>query len=341
MGSTTRTLGRSGIEVSALGFGCWAIGGPFWAGSQPCGWGEVDDEESVRAIRRALDLGVTFFDTADVYGTGHSERVLARALAGRPGASRDEVVIATKWGNTYDEASRQLTGTDPSPAYLREAVERSLGRLGTDHIDLYQLHLGDLPVAVAADLIETLEDLVQAGKIRWYGWSTDYPDRAEAWARGGAHCTAIQHAFSVLRDSAEVLAVCEAYDLGSVSREPLAMGLLTGKFTATTALGSDDVRGIAPAWLRYFRDGRPVPEWLDRVAAVREVLTSGGRTLAQGALGWLWARSGRIVPIPGCRTVAQVEENAGALAFGPLPAAEFAEAERLLADLRVTPAGAL
>jgi aryl-alcohol dehydrogenase-like predicted oxidoreductase len=334
---TTRTLGRSGIEVSALGFGCWAIGGPFWRGSQPSGWGEVDDEESVRAIHRALELGVTFFDTADAYGTGHSERVLGRALAGR----RDEAVIATKWGNTYDEESRQLTGSDPSPGYLRQAVERSLRRLATDRIDLYQLHLNDLPVAAGEDLLGTLEDLVQDGKIRWYGWSTDFPDRAEAWARGGAHCTAIQHAMSVLEDSPAVLAVCEAHDLASINRGPLAMGLLTGKFTATSRLGPDDVRGIAPDWLSYFRDGRPAPEWLDRVAAVREVLTSGGRTPAQGALGWLWARSGRTIPIPGCRTVAQVEENAGALAHGPLPRAEFAEVEQLLADLRaVQPATA-
>lgn len=262
--------------------------------------------------------------------------MLGRALAGH----RDRVVIATKWGNTYDESTRQLTGSDASPEYLRAAVDRSLRRLGTDFIDLYQLHLNDLPIPVAEGLLDTLEDLVQAGKIRWYGWSTDYADRATAYARG-PHCTAIQHAFSVLHDSAEVLAVCDAYDLGSVNRGPLAMGLLTGKFTATSTLGPDDVRGIAPDWLRYFRDGRPAPEWLDRVAAVREVLTSGGRTLAQGALGWLWARSDRTVPIPGCRTVAQVEENAGALAFGPLPAAEFAEVERLLADLRAEPAGAL
>jgi aryl-alcohol dehydrogenase-like predicted oxidoreductase len=338
MGSMTRTLGRSGIGVSALGIGGWAIGGPFWGGTQPLGWGEVDDDESVRAIRRAIDLGVTFFDTADVYGTGHSERVLARALAF---TRREDVVIATKWGNTYDEASRQLVGNDASPAYLRQAVERSLRRLGTDHIDLYQLHLNDLPVEVAADLIDPLEELVRAGKIRWYGWSTDFADRAEAWAQAGEHCTAIQHAFSVLHDSAEVLAVCDAYDLGSVNRGPLAMGLLTGKFSATSTLGPDDVRGIAPDWLRYFEDGRPAPEWLARVEAVRELLTSGGRTPAQGALGWLWARSDRTVPIPGCRTVAQVEENAGAMAFGPLPAAEFAEVESLLAELRATPAGAL
>jgi len=309
-----RTLGRSGIEVSALGIGCWAIGGPWWAGSQPLGWGEVDDAESVRALRRALELGVTFYDTSDVYGTGHSERILGQAFAGH----RDEVVIATKWGNVFDEETRQLTGTDGSAGHLRTAVEGSLRRLGTDHIDLYQLHLNDLPIPAALDLVGTLEALVADGKIRAYGWSTDFADRAEAFAVAGSHVTAIQHTLSVLEDAPAVLDVVEKHDLASVNRGPLAMGLLTGKYTSSSTLGADDVRGIAPEWLSLFKDGRPAPRWLDHVAAVRDALTSDGRTLAQGALGWLWARSGRTVPIPGCRTVAQVEENAGALAKGPL-----------------------
>ncbi len=126
------------FKVSAVGMGTWALGGPFWAGDQPLGWGEVDDEESVRAVRRAFELGVTFFDTADVYGTGHAEEVLGRALA----PLRSGVVIATKWGNTYDAASRQLTGSDASPGYVRRAVEASLRRLGTDYIDVLQLHIG-------------------------------------------------------------------------------------------------------------------------------------------------------------------------------------------------------
>jgi aryl-alcohol dehydrogenase-like predicted oxidoreductase len=320
-----RTLGRSGIEVSDLGVGCWAIGGPFWREEQPLGWGEVDDEESARALRRAVELGVTFFDTADVYGTGHSEEVVGRALR----TVRDQVVIATKWGNTFDPATRQLTGSDASPGYLTKAVEGSLRRLGTDRIDLYQLHLNDLPIAQGLDLVDTLEELVAAGKIRAYGWSTDFADRATAFATAGTHVTSVQHAFSVLEDSQAVLDVCEKFDLASINRGPLAMGLLTGKYTESSTLGPDDVRGIAPEWLSFFRDGRPAPEWLARVAALREALTADGRTLVQGALGYLWARSGRTVPIPGCRTVAQVEENAGALAYGPLPADAYAEVERI------------
>src|SRR5262245_30890654 len=115
----TRSLGRSGIEVSAVGLGCWAIGGPFYRDGGPVGWGEVDDDESIRAIHRALDLGATFFDTSNVYGAGHSERVLGRALAGR----RDDVAIATKFGNVFDETTLHITGADASPAGIRHACE--------------------------------------------------------------------------------------------------------------------------------------------------------------------------------------------------------------------------
>jgi len=129
-----RQLGRSGIRISPMGLGCWAIGGPAWRGETPVGWGKVDDAQSIRAIHAALDLGITFFDTADVYGAGHSERVLGKALAGR----RDQVVVATKFGNTFDEDTRQATGADASPEYIRAACEASLRRLNTDYIDLYQ-----------------------------------------------------------------------------------------------------------------------------------------------------------------------------------------------------------
>ncbi|MEU7974334.1 aldo/keto reductase [Micromonospora sp. NPDC049089] len=324
----TRTLGRSGIEVSAIGMGCWAIGGPLWGdGGQPFGWGEVDDDESIRTIHRALDLGVTLFDTASNYGAGHSERVLGRALSGR----RDDVVIATKFGNVSEERTRRALGTDASPAFAVRSLEDSLRRLGTDHVDLYQLHLNDLPVPAALDLVDTLEALVDQGKIRAYGWSTDDAASAEAFAAAGPHCAAIQHDESVLRDNAAVLAVCDKHDLASLNRGPLAMGLLTG---STRAVGADDVRGRAPEWLEWFTDGRPTPRWAARVDQVRAALTADGRTLAQGALGWLLARSPRTVPIPGLRTVAQADENLSTLELGPLSPESYAEVERLLTDLR-------
>ena len=321
-----RTLGRSGIEISALGMGCWAIGGPFWSGETPNGWGEVDDEESVRAIHAALDAGVTFFDTANVYGAGHSERVLGRALAGR----RDKIVIATKFNAVFDEATRQVTGSDKSPEGIRRACEDSLHRLGTDYIDLYQFHDNGYPAAQAGPVRDTLEQLAQEGKIRAYGWSTDNPVSAEFFAQG-PRCAAVQLQLNVLDDNPAVIAVCEQYDLAAINRGPLAMGLLTGKYTAESKPTIDDVRGEkSPQWMKYFQNGRPNPEFLAKVDAVRGILTAGGRTLAQGAIGWLWARSPKTVPIPGFRTVRQVEDNARALELGPISQAQFAEIEHIM-----------
>nr|WSX74942.1 aldo/keto reductase [Streptomyces sp. NBC_00899] len=326
-----RILGRSGIEVSGLGMGCWAIGGPYGnSGTEQFGWGEVDDEESTRALHRAFDLGVTFYDTASSYGAGHSEKVLGAAFRDR----RDEVVIASKWGYTFDEQTRGAGGSDSSTAYLRSCLEGSLRRLGTDYVDLYQLHIGDLPVAEALDLAGTLEELVAAGTLRAYGWSTDDPAKAEAFAAQAPHCTAIQHDVSVLRDTPAMIAVCEASGQASINRGPLAMGLLSGKYHDRRQVAGNDVRRMDYAWMTYFKDGAGSPEWLAAIDGIRDVLTGGGRTLAQGALAWLWARSPATIPIPGFRTVAQVEENAGALAHGPLAPEEFAQVEKLLAATR-------
>lgn len=322
----TRNLGRSGIEISALGMGCWAIGGPFWSGTTPLGWGEVDDEESIRAIHAALDMGVNFFDTANVYGAGHSERVLARALKGK----RNKVVIATKFNSVFDQTTRQVSGSDSTPAGIREACDNSLRRLGTNYLDLFQFHDNGFPAEQAVPVRETLEELVKRGKIRAYGWSTDFADRADVFAQGKS-CASIQFQLNVLDDNKEVVSLCEKYNLAAINRGPLAMGLLTGKYNASTKPSADDVRGEkSPEWMKYFKDGKPSPEWLKKMEAVREILTSGGRTLAQGAIGWLWARSEQTIPIPGFRTVKQVEENCGALQFGPLAEDQMQKIESLL-----------
>ena len=321
-----RKLGRSGIEVSPMGLGCWAIGGPFWAGETPVGWGDVDDEESIRAVHAGLDLGITLLDTANVYGAGHSERVLGRALAGR----RASVVIATKFNAVFDEDTRQIIGSDPSPAGIRQACEDSLRRLNTDYIDLYQFHDGGYPLDQAGLVRQTLEELVLAGKIRAYGWSTDLADRAEMFAQG-PKCAAVQVQLNVIDSNPAMLAVCEKYDLAALNRGPLAMGLLTDRYTADSRPAANDVRGAkSPCWMKYFKEGKPNPVWLRKRDAVREILTSGGRTVAQGALAWLWARSEKTLPIPGFRTVAQVNENGGAMMFGPLSSEQMAEIDRLL-----------
>jgi aryl-alcohol dehydrogenase-like predicted oxidoreductase len=321
-----RKLGRSGIEVSPLGLGCWAIGGPFWEGETPQGWGEVDDEESIRAIHAGLDLGINLFDTANVYGAGHSERVLARAFAG----IRSRVVIATKFNAVFDEATRQVTGSDTSPEGIRAACEGSLRRLNTDYIDLYQFHDNGFPPEKAEPVRETLERLVEAGKIRAYGWSTDFLDRAKVFAQG-PNCTAIQVQLNVLDDNPAMIALCEKDNLAALNRGPLAMGLLTDKYSANTQATIDDVRGEkSPEWMKYFKNGKPNRDWLSKRDAVRQILTSNGRSVAQGALAWLWGRSQKTLPIPGFRTVAQVEENGKAMQFGPLTPEQMIEIDKIL-----------
>ncbi len=321
-----RQLGRSGIEVSSMGMGCWAIGGPFWAGETPLGWGEVDDTESTRALLKAFELGVTFFDTADAYGTGHSEKLIGEAFR----TMRDQVVIATKFGNIIDEESKQLVGSDATPEYIRAACEASLRRLQTDYIDLYQFHLNDYPIEQAEDVRETLEALVQEGKIRHYAWSTDFPARAAFFAEG-AHCTAVQHQLNVIETNPEMLAVCEANNIASINRGPLAMGLLSGKYQIGKKLADDDIRGMkSPDWLAYFLDGEANPQMLGQLASIREILTSNGRSLVQGALAWIWGSSSKTIPIPGIRTVEQAVENCGAMAHGPLQPEQMAEIENIL-----------
>ena len=326
----TRTLGRSGLEVSALGLGCWAIGGPWNINGTPAGWSGVDDAESLRAIQTALDFGVTFFDTAANYGAGHSERLLARAFKGR----RDKVIISTKFGYQVDEAAKEVVHFDASEedsdvaSRLRESVEASLNRLDTDYIDVYLLHVWGLKLERAFAAREILEELVKEGKIRTYGWSTDRADAIQAFATS-PNCGVIQQQLSVLDGNNELLALCEKLNLGSMNRGPLGMGLLTGKFAPDSTFADDDVRHHAQ-WHPGFKDGKPTQDWLEKLASIREVLTSGGRSLTQGALAWIWARSPLTVPIPGFKTVAQVEENCKAMEFGPLNAGQMTEIDRIL-----------
>jgi aryl-alcohol dehydrogenase-like predicted oxidoreductase len=296
----------------------------------PAGWSVVNDNESIRAIHKAIEMGVTFFDTAANYGAGHSEKLLAMALKGK----REQLVIATKFGYHVDEAAKDVTPYGDSEensdvsGHLRGDVEDSLRRLDTDYIDVYQLHVWGLALEEAFRVREVLEELVTEGKIRTYGWSTDRTDAVAEFATS-PNCGVVQQQFSVLDGNNELLALAEERNLASINRGPLGMGLLTGKFAPGTTFADDDVRTHAE-WHPGFKDGQPTQEWLDALDAMREVLTSGGRTLAQGALAWLWARSENTIPIPGFKTVAQVEDNAGAMAFGPLAAEQMAEIDLIL-----------
>lgn len=314
----TRLLGRSDLEVSALGLGCWAIGGPTTHGGLTSGWGHVDDVTSLRALRRGLELGLNLLDTADVYGTGHSETLVGQVIAGR----RDQVIVATKFGFEHDEATRTIWGGRGDRDYVRLCCDNSLRRLNTDYIDLYQFHLG----AYEGDAVETreaLEELVAEGKIRWYGWSTDDPVRARVFA-AGEHCATIQQSLSVLTGNRETLRVCEEQNLASLNRGPLIKGLLTGKFDRQATFPDNDTR------VRWnLQDGLEARQ-LEQFGAVRDILTSHGRTPAQGALCWLWSLSDRTIPLPGFKTVAQVEQNAAAMDCPLLSAGEMTEIEMLL-----------
>ena len=311
-----------------MGLGCWAIGGPVvWGDGTEFGWGKVDDNDSIAAIRRGLDAGVTFFDTADSYGAGHSERVLGQAL----GADRERVVIATKFGWTFDDdGSRRTYGSNASPEYVRSACEASLRRLSSDRIDLYQLHIGDLGPSEADAVAEVLDELVSEGLIRAYCWSTDSLERGERWL-GRPGYSAIQHNLNVFEDAPAMLELCERENLAIINRNPLAMGFLSGKYTKDTRVSPDDFRASGIEWVAVFdENGAPRAEWLAKLESVREILSSNGRTLVQGALAWIWGRSPRTVPIPGIKTAAQAEENAGAMQHGPLTAAQIAEIDSIL-----------
>lgn len=313
----TRRVGRSDLVASACGLGTFGMSGAYYDQSfrpgLPVSFGPAEDEESIRAIRCALDGGINFFDTADEYGCGHAERVLGQALQDR----RNVAIIATKFGYTFDENSLHLTGTNASPAYIRQACEASLRRLKTGWIDLYLFHLRDYDLALAGEVLQTLEDLVQAGKIRWYGWSTDAPEEAKLFMQG-AHCTAVQHWLNMASNTPEIpemLALCEEYDQASINRSPLSSGRLTGKFNLDSTLPEDD-------WRRSWGDFRAERAacHLERIEAVRKLFAEAGdpRTLAQIALAWLWTCSERTVPIPGFKTLAQVRENIQAIEFGLL-----------------------
>lgn len=321
-----RMLGKSGLEVSAMGMGCWAIGGPWTFGdgrdSGQAGWGQVDDGQSIRAIHTGLDLGVSFFDTAANYGAGHSERILGKALAGR----RDQVVIATKFGFIVDERAKAVTIDDGQILdNLRQDCENSLRRLGTDYIDIYQLHQGGYELEKVPQLVEILEELVQQGKICWYGWSTDDPERARAIA-SGEHCTSIQFDLNVFRDNPETRAICAEYHLGGINKSPLNRGVLTGKFDKETTFSEDDIRhGMS------FKEGAGA-ERLSKLEKIRHVLTANGHTLAQASLAYIWALDERMVPIPGFRSVKQVEENASATELGPLNLEQVAKIQAIWAQ---------
>lgn len=325
-----RVLGKSKLEVSALGMGCWAIGGP-WTWDQPgeepypAGWGSTDDEESIRAVHAAIDLGVNFFDTAANYGAGHSEVVLGRALKGK----RDTVVIATKFGHIVNEEKKTVYGDSALiMKNVRSDVEDSLRRLQTDYIDIYQLHDGGYDPKLAVELRGILEDLVSSGRIRWYGWSTDLVDNARVFAIG-KHCTSIQFRLNAIYDNTDMRKLCADFDLAGINKDPLNRGVLTGKFNTGSKFPDNDIRSRADF---------SSPEFAKRLQLVdelRDILTSNGRTMAQGALAYIWALNDRMIPIPGFKSVKQVEDNARTMELGPLTETQVREVRSIVGKYQI------
>jgi aryl-alcohol dehydrogenase-like predicted oxidoreductase len=309
-----RVLGRSGIVVSALGLGTARVGGLGFSrkGDRETALPTAAVEESKRAIRAAVDRGVTLIDTADVYGAGRAERLVGEAVRG----IRNKIVLATKFGELFDEETGARPDGAVTPDYVRQACDASLRRLGIDAIDVYLFHLRDFPLDQAAGIRDALEDLVAHGKIRAYGWSTDDDERARLFAEG-PHCAVIEHRLNVFDDAPDMIRLCDELDLGEIIRVPLLMGILTGRWHRGDSLPTSDRRSDG------FRD-EGFLRLLDRAESLRPFLTSEGRSYVQGALAWIWTRSARAVPVPGFRTVTQAEELARAMRYGPLSQEDFA-----------------
>ena len=311
-------------EIAPLGMGCWPIGGPMFAGGQAVGYANADDAESVRTIHAAYAAGIALFDTAPAYGAGHAERLLGQALRDRP-----EALIATKFGVAINEKCKELLGNHTDPADLGSAIDASLSRLGRDRIDLLLLHLNSLSVPEAEAMFDEVDRACAAGKARAYGWSTDFTGSLSSVA-GRPGFVAVEHAMNVLYDAPRMQGTVDGQGLIALIRSPLAMGLLSGKYGALQTMPENDIRSTANPRTDYFKDARANPEYLAKLDAVRDLLTTGGRSLVQGALGWLWARGETNIPIPGLRTVDQVEGAARALSFGPLPDRVMDEIEAVI-----------
>ncbi len=314
----------NGMTVPRIGIGCWAIGGPMYAGDTSLNYGDVDDTVSLAGLRLAHEMGARVFDTAAVYGCGHSEELLGEAFG-----DRDDIVIVTKFGATVDTATRQLGPPDLTNAGIRASVEASRRNLKRDRIDLVLLHVGDVPIDEAGPIFDTLADLRNEGKLDAFGWSTDFADRTRA-AAAREGFVAVEHDFNVFTPATELVDVIEGEGLLALSRLPLAMGLLTGKYSRREKLPGNDIRAQQVEWMRFFREGEASPEYIRRLEALRELLTMDGRSLAQGALAWILARTPAALPVPGFKTEAQVRDNFGTLEKGPLPQRVMNEIDALL-----------
>jgi aryl-alcohol dehydrogenase-like predicted oxidoreductase len=321
-----RTLGQQGLSVSAVGLGCMGMSAFY---------GAFDDAESTATLHRALDLGVTFLDTADVYGPWTNERLLAGVLATR----RDEVVLATKFGNELDAQGTRTGQVNGRPEYLRAAVDGSLQRLGIDTIDLYYQHRVD-PATPVEETFGALGELVAEGKVRYLGISEASPESIRR-AHAAHPLTAVQTEWSLFTRDVEdngVLDTVRELGIGFVPYSPLGRGFLSGKIRSVDDFAEDDFRRTSPRFQGENFDRNL--EVLDRVVAIAQ---DKGVTPSQLALAWVLAQGEDVVPIPGTRRIANLEENVAAvdvtLTADELASIEAAAPVGVAAGERYAPAG--
>ncbi len=318
-----RRLGKTGRDVSVIGFGAWAIGAD---------WGTVDDAQSLRALHAAADAGVTLIDTADVYGDGHSEQVIRRFLAERPG---ERFFVATKMGRRAP-----LDPAEYTSEHFRAWTDRSRENLGVETLDLVQLHCPPTQVLYVPEVFAALDDLVAAGAIAAYGVSVEKVEEALKAIEYPGVAT-IQIIFNMFRQrpADRFLAEAARRDVGVLARVPLASGMLTGKMTAATAFAQDDHR-------RYNRHGESFDmgetfagvDYETGLAVVEELraLVPEGATLAQAALRWILQHEGVTTTIPGAKTPEQARANAAAANLAPLPPEAMARVAELY-ETRIKP----